>query len=323
MAKIFVTRQLPGQALEALAQEHDVQIFPEPRPITEKELYEGIKDAEVLISLLTDRIDSKAIQAGPNLKIIANYAVGYNNIDVDWATAFDIAVLNTPGVLTDASADLAFGLLLAAARRIPEGDRFIRKGQWKGWDPSLLLGPHVSGKTLGILGMGRIGQAVAKRAIGFGMKLLYSNQRQLPAGIERELGAEFVTVNDLLTQSDFVSLHCPLTPETKHLINRKSLAQMKPGAILINTARGAVVDEDALVETLQSGHLFAAGLDVYEDEPNVHPGLLAHPQVVLAPHLGSATQETRNEMASLLVRGIQALFKNKVPNNLINPEIIK
>lgn len=322
MANIFVTRKLPGTALDRLTEQHKVDIFPESRPISTDELKAGIQHADVLICLLTDSIDAKIISAGSHLKIIANYAVGYNNIDVDWATLRNIAVLNTPGVLTEASADMTFALLLAAARRVQEGDQLIRKGQWCGWEPEQLLGLQVSGKTLGIVGMGRIGVAVAQRAKGFGLRIVYNNPQPLPSGQERDLGAKYVSLAELLAQSDFVSLHCPLTPNTRHLINANTLAQMKQGAILINTARGAIVDETALVHALKNKHLFAAALDVFESEPRVRDALLEMPQVVLTPHLGSATVETRHEMAMTLVRGILMLFQKQIPHNIVNPEVL-
>ncbi|TNE49984.1 MAG: D-glycerate dehydrogenase [Deltaproteobacteria bacterium] len=321
MAKIFVTRELPGKALAQLRQHHDVLVHPGETSPTTDELKAGVKDADILICLLTDSIDQNIISAGSKLKIIGNYAVGTNNIDVDWATVNDIAVLNTPGVLTDASADMAFALLLATARRLGEADRFVRDGKWSGWDPTLLLGTQVTGKTLGIVGMGRIGIAMAQRAKGFGMRILYTNRQPVPAGLERDLGATFVELSGLIEKSDFVSLHCPLTPTTRHLFNAKVLSAMKPGSILINTARGPVVDEAALVEALENGPLRAAGLDVFEDEPNVHPKLKTLPNVLLAPHVGSATVETRSEMADLLVRGIQTLLRDEQPNNLVNPEV--
>lgn len=321
MAKIFATRPLPGDALDRLSHEHTVTVHPGDVSPTPEELIRGVKDADVLICLLTDKIDTSVISAGSSLKIVANYAVGTNNIDVDWATVSDVAVLNTPGVLTDASADMAFALLLATARRLGEADRFVREGKWQGWEPNLLLGTQVTGKTLGIVGMGRIGVAMAQRARGFGMQILYTNRQPVPAGLERDLGASFVELDELVQRSDFVSLHCPLTPKTRHMFNRKILSSMKQGSILINTARGPVVDEKALVEALEQGPLRAAGLDVFEDEPNVHPKLLTLPNVLLAPHVGSATHETRSEMANILVQGIQKVLNDEQPNNLVNPEV--
>lgn len=322
MARIFVTRPLPGDALQQLEAEHEVTVYPHDQPMPRSELLAAVAEIEVLICLLTDEIDQELMNAAPRLRIVANYAVGHNNINIDWATFKDIAVLNTPGVLTDASADLAFALLLAAARRVPESDRFVREGKWTGWSPTMLLGTEVTGKTLGLVGMGRIGQAMARRARGFEMPILYSNREPVQESIERELGATYVELDELLERSDFVSLHCPLTPKTKHLLNAKKLAKMKPGSILINTARGPIVDERALAQALKEGPLAAAGLDVFEDEPQVHPDLLAQDNVVLTPHTGSASREAREAMVELLVRGIQQIFSGGHPHNLLNPEVL-
>jgi glyoxylate reductase len=321
MARIFVTSQLPGDRLQELAAEHELTVFSEDRPITREELLAGVKDADVLISLLGHKIDKEVMKAGKNLKIIANYAVGTNNINVDWATLNDIVVLNTPDVLTDATADVAFGLLLATARRFGEGERMVRNKEWTGWAPQLLLGPQVTGKTLGIIGMGRIGQAMARRARGFEMNILYSNRNRVPVGVERELGADYVSVEELLEQSDFVSLHCPLTPDTHHLLDKAAFARMKKGSILINTARGPVVDEAAMVNALKSGHLFGAGLDVFEEEPTIHPELFEMENVVMLPHIGTASIESREEMVKLLVTGIQAVLKRQRPKNIVNPDV--
>ncbi len=324
MARIFVTRKLPGHALEEWAKErqHEITIFQEDRPISREELEKAIQETDILICLLSDKIDQELIEQAPHLKIIANYAVGYNNIDTDWATYKDIAILNTPDVLTDATADLAMALLLAAARRLPEGEKLIRRGEWQGWAPKLLLGLQVTGKRLGIIGLGRIGQAFAKRAKAFSMTITYHNRQRVPAGIERELGAQWLPLEELLSTSDIISLHCPLTPETHHLINAKTLSLMKKGTLLINTARGPIIDENALVEALQSEHLLAAGLDVYEKEPEIHPELLKLDNVVLAPHLGTSTTETRLKMVDLLIKGIDEILGFRYPTNLINPEIL-
>ena len=273
MARIFVTRKLPGNALSSLAKDHELTVFQEDRPITRQELEVAVRDIDILICLLSDKIDQPLIDKAPNLKIIANYAVGYNNIEMGWATVKDIGVLNTPDVLTDTTADLAMALLLATARRITEGERLVRRGEWTGWAPELLLGMQVTGKRLGIIGLGRIGQAVAKRACAFSMPIVYHNRQRLYAGLERDLGAQLLPLDELLATSDIVSIHCPLTPKTKHLLDAEKLKLMKKGAILINTARGPIVDENALVEALKSGALSAAGLDVYEEEPTIHPEL--------------------------------------------------
>lgn len=321
MARIFVTHPLPGDALAPLAEAHDLVIHDEDTPITREQLLAGVADADVLLCLLQDQIDKEVFKAGRKLKIVGNYAVGTNNINVDWATLKDIAVLNTPYVLTDASADMAFALLLSVARRLREGDQLVRSGQWTGWQPAQMLGTQVSGKTLGIVGMGRIGQALARRALAFNMRILYHNRHPLPIGLEREFGTTRLPLNELLQQSDFVSLHCPLTPQTKHLIDQEALDLMPSHAFLINTARGPVVDEQALVDALKSGSIAGAGLDVYEEEPQVHPDLCTLENVVLTPHLGSATHETRAAMARILVNGVLSLLNGQRPPNLINPEV--
>ncbi len=322
MSKIFATYPLPGPSFQELKELYELTVHPGPYPISREKLLEGVKEAEILICLLTEKIDREILEGAPNLKVIANYAVGYDNIDLTWATVYDIAVLNTPDVLTDATADLTFSLLLAAARNLNRGEQLIRSGKWNGWRPDLLLGTEVSGKTLGIIGMGRIGRAVARRAKGFSMKILYYSRSQLPPGLERDLGIEFIPLEELLQRSDFVSLHCPLTPETHHLLDREKLALMKRDAILINTARGAIVEEEALLESLKSGKLAAAALDVFENEPSINPKLLELPNLVLTPHLGSATVEARERMTEVLVRGIQALLRGEKPHNIVNPEVL-
>lgn len=322
MAKIFATRELPGDALASLAETHDVHVFPEERAPSPEELRENLRDVDVLISMLCDQVDRQAIQRANRLKIIANYAVGTNNIDVDWATIKDIAVLHTPDVLTDCTADMAFALLLATARRLQEGGQLIRAQEWGEWQPDFMLGTRVSGKQLGIIGMGRIGLAVARRARAFSMRIVYHNRKPLAFGRSRELGATYVSLEELLQTSDFVSLHCPLTPQTHHLIDKNALEMMQPHAILINTSRGPVIDEAALVQALSENRLRAAGLDVFEEEPTVHPTLLTLKQVVLSPHLGSATRETRSEMATLLARGIEDTLRSRLPINILNPEVL-
>ncbi|MCB9641132.1 MAG: D-glycerate dehydrogenase [Myxococcales bacterium] len=323
MARIFATQALPGPAFLQLDETHDLSVFSEDRSPSKEEIIQGVQHAEVLISMISDDIDPAIMDAAPQLKIIANYAVGYNNINIDWATRRNIPVLHTPHVLTDASADLAFTLLVATARRVVECDQWLRAGQWQGWKPGLMLGTQITGKTLGIVGMGRIGQALARRARGFEMPILYTNPEQLPSSLEREFGARYVELEELLAQSDFVSLHCPLNPKTHHLINAERLQQMKQGAILINTARGPIVDEEALVHALLSGHIQGAGLDVFEQEPEVHPGLVESPKVILTPHIGSATEETRAQMSAVLVDGINTILQGKVPHNVVNSEVLR
>src|SRR5690554_1216766 len=323
MYSVFVTRKLPGQGLERLRDLCEVTVFPEDRNMTKEELLEIIPGQDAVITMLANPIDSEVIGAGQKLKVIANYAVGFNNIDLAAATARGIAVVNTPDVLTAASADFAWALLLATARRVVEGDALVRAGRFAGWAPELLLGVEVHSKTLGIVGAGRIGQAVAKRARGFAMRILYHNRTRLPEDVERELGLEYADLDALLKEADFVSLHCPLTPETRHLIGERELGLMKPTAVLINTARGPVVDEGALVQALREGRIYGAGLDVFENEPALHPGLAELPNVVLAPHIASAGRETRLQMVDLVVSDVLAVLKGQRPRNLVNPEIWK
>lgn len=311
MARVAVTSPLPGTALERLAQEHEVVIRNGP-PLSGSELADFVGDAEALICLLADRVTAELFASARNLQVVAVYAVGVNNVDLPAAFQAGVWVTNTPDVLTDATADLTMALLLAVTRRVVEGDRFVREGRFTGWTPDLLLGRGLTGKLLGIVGFGRIGQAVARRAQAFGMLVAYHSRRPHP-----EVGLPDVVfeprLDELLAQADVVSLHCPLTPETRHLLNRERLFRMKKGAFLVNAARGEVVDEAALVEALTSGHLAGAGLDVYEHEPQVHPGLLRLPNVVLLPHLGSATRETREAMADLVVDNVRAVLAGKPP----------
>lgn len=319
MVKILSTHPLPGAAFERLQAAHTVILLEDTE--RERGLEAELAEAEVLITQISLPITKALLDAAPKLRIIASYGVGTNHIAVEWATLREIPVLNTPNVLTDASADLAFGLLLSATRRITEGDRLIRAGGWQGSGPSFFLGPQVTGKTLGIVGMGRIGQAMARRARGFAMPILYHNRKRLSLSLEREYGATYLPLHELLAACDILSLHCPLTPDTRHLIRKETLALMKPTAVLVNTARGAVVCEEDLAEALASKRLAAAGLDVFEDEPHPIPALLALPNVVLSPHIGSATFETRSAMTELLVSGIHDLLQGKIPLNVVNPEI--
>jgi glyoxylate reductase len=283
-------------------------------------LKDSVGKADAILCLLTDTIDSAVIDSASNLKIIANYAVGFNNIDVTACTQRGIAVTNTPGVLTEATADMAMALMLAVAKRIVEADAFIRKGLFRGWDPMLFPGADLNGRTLGIIGAGRIGKAVARRAFGFEMRILYTDPKKIP-DIESKFNATRVDLEDLLHSSDFVTLHVPLDDTTHHLIDAHRLAMMKSGAILINTSRGPVVDEQALLEALKQKHLGGAGLDVYEMEPELTPGLTDLPNTVLLPHIASATVETRNKMARMAAENIIAISKNMRPPNLVNPEI--
>lgn len=323
MYNVYVTRKLPGRGLEQLRSACAVTVFPEDRNMTKDELLEVIPQQDAVITMLDNPVDAEVIAAGVNLKAIANYAVGFNNIDVAAATARGIAVINTPDVLTNATADFAWALLLAAARRVVEGDALVRRGEFKGWAPELLIGVEIYGKTLGIIGAGRIGQAMARRALGFGMRVLYHNRKRLPEAVEKELNLTYASLGDLLKEADFISLHCPLTPDTRHLIGAAELDLMKPTAVLVNTARGPVIDEAALVRALREQRIFGAGLDVFEEEPALHPGLAELPNVVLAPHIGSAARETRLRMVDMVVSDVLAVLQGQRPRNLVNPEILE
>lgn len=324
MAKrVYVTRRIPQVGLDVLTQAgFEVEVSPHDRVLTREELLLAVQGRDALLPLLTDGIDASVLDAATGVQIIANYAVGYNNIDISEATRRGIAVTNTPGVLTDATADIAWALLMSAARRIVESDRFTRDRKFECWAPMLFLGADIAGRTLGIVGAGRIGTAVAERAKGFRMKILYCNHHSNPE-FEAKFHAEFRSLDDLLKESDFVSLHCPLTPETRHLIGARELSLMQPHAILINTARGPVVDEAALVTALKEKRIAAAGMDVYEEEPVIHPGLFELENAVLLPHIGSATIETRGKMATIAAQNIVAYFNGQKPPTLVNPEVWK
>ena len=315
--KVFITRRIPEDGIALLRKENiEIEIFPYERPPTKEEIIQGIRDADALISLLTDKIDREVIDSASNLKVIGNYAVGYNNIDVKYAKKKGIMVVNTPGVLTDATADLTLALLLSAARRVVEGGNFMRHGKFNGWAPMLLLGKDVWGATIGIIGAGRIGQAVARRARGFNMKILYYSRRK-KINFEEETGAEFVPLETLLRAADFVTIHTPLTKETYHLLGEREFKMMKDGAILINTSRGEVIDESALLNALKSGKLFAAGLDVFHNEPDVNPELFKLPNVVLTPHIGSATERTRRKMAIMVCSDVLRVLHGEEPENRV------
>ena len=316
MPKILVTRTLPGDALTRLSRQVELDVWTEDAAMPRSEIVKRIADCDGLLCLLTDRIDGAVLTAAPKLKIIANYAVGYDNIDLSAARERGIIVTNTPGVLTDATADLAWTLLMAAARQAPAGDRLVRGGRWTGWDPNMLLGSNVFGQTLGIIGAGRIGTAVALRSRGFEMPVVYASRRPNEL-LEDALSARRVELDELLTLSDFVSLHLPLTDATRHLIGARELSLMKPGAILINTARGPIVDEAALAQALKNGPLAAAGLDVFENEPAVHSELLGLENAVLLPHLGSATFATRSRMADIAVDGLIEWLAGRIPANAV------
>ncbi|MEM3607725.1 MAG: glyoxylate reductase [Candidatus Bathyarchaeia archaeon] len=321
--KVLVTRRIPEAGLEILERSCELEVRDSRLPPSKEELTSLIGDVDGLICLLTDRIDGDVIAAGEELRVISSYSAGVDHIDVDAATKAGIYVTNTPDVLTDATADHAWALLMAAARRIVEADKYVRSGRWReGWDPLLLLGAPIWDKTIGFIGFGRIGVAAARRAKGFQMRILYYSRRRIPIDLERELSAEYRPLEDLLREADFVSLHVPLTPETRHLINRERLRLMKPTAILINTSRGGVVDQEDLVEALREGWIAAAGLDVFEDEP-VKPGdpLLSLENVVLTPHIGSATREARTRMAVMAAENLLSVLRGVEPRHLVNPEV--
>lgn len=319
--RIYVTRALPQAGLDLLAGEYDVEVNPHDRAATREELLAGIKGKDALLSLLTDTIDAEVMDAEPRLKVIANYAVGFNNIDVATATERGILVTNTPGVLTETTADLAFALLMACARRVVEADGFMRAGKYKGWGPMLFLGSDVHGKTLGLVGFGRIGQAMAQRALGFGMKILYNDTKRAPEELEKAYYAKFRDLPDLLRESDFVSLHVPLMESTHHLISHAHFELMKRTAILINTSRGPVVDEKALVKAVKDGVIAGAGLDVFEREPQFEQGLEKLANVVMVPHIASASVETRTKMATMAAENACAAIRGEMPPNIVNADV--
>ncbi len=321
--KILVTGNLPSTILEMLRHDCEVTCHSADRPMNRNDLVKNVAGTDGLLSMITDRIDSEVFDAAPRLRVVANMGVGYNNIDIREATKRSILVTNTPGVLTDATADLTFALVLAVARRVIEGDKMVREGRFRFWAPFHFLGAEVSSKTIGIIGMGRIGQAVAQRARGFKMRIIYFNRKRLPPLEETAIKAEYADLMTLLKVSDFVSLHVPYTEETNHLINAKALDAMKPGAFLINTSRGPVVDEKALLAALRGKKIAGAGLDVYEHEPELTPGLTELDQVVLLPHVGSATLETRTQMAGMAAENLLAGLRHEKPPHLVNPDVLK
>lgn len=318
--KIVVTRQIPDAGLKLLNKHFLVELNRIDRDLSPAELQGKLEGAFGVVAMLGNRFDARVISGLDELRVISNFAVGYNNVDVEAATEKGIAVTNTPGVLTNATADMTFGLLLAAARRIAEGDRLVRAEKFKGWTPMLMLGREVSGNTIGVVGAGRIGTAVARRSRGFGMKILYFS-RQRNREIE-SIGGRAVDLKSLLKESDFISLNVPLNAETGGMIGKKEIALMKPTAILINTARGEVVDEPALISALKSRKIAGAGLDVYANEPKVRKEFLKLDNVVLAPHLGSATFETRSKMSELAALNAIAILKGRRPPAIVNPEVL-
>ena len=322
--KVYVPRRLPQEGLDLLAASCDVEVNPEDRPLTRAELLAAVADAEGVIGLLTERIDAAFLDAAPKLRGYANYAVGFDNIDVAEATRRGIPVSNTPDVLTMATAELAWTLLLAAARRVVETDAVMRSGSWTGWGPLQFLGADVTGRTLGLVGAGRIGTAMARMSRGFDMPVLYtSSPGRRNEILERELKAELVPFEELLARSDFVSVHTPLTPSTRHLFRAETLRLMKPTAILVNTARGPVVKEDDLAAALRQGVIAGAGLDVYENEPRLAQGLAELKNVVLLPHVGSATFAARRDMALLAARNLLAMLLGGTPPTCLNPDVLR
>lgn len=319
--KIFLTRPIPPASMELLKQEAELTYNPDDRVLSREELIAGMAGQDALLCTLMDGIDGELLDTNPNLKIVANYAVGYNNIDVAAASARNIPVTNTPGVLTDSTADMAWALMFTIGRRVLEGDQLVRSRKWQGWGPMQLLGQDITGATLGLIGFGRIGKAMVQRAKGFDMKVVYWNRTRLSEAEETEMGISYASREEVLAQADFVSLHVALTPDTTHLIGAAEFAAMKSTAYLINTARGPVVDEKALVAALKSGSIGGAGLDVFEKEPILEPELYDLANVVIPPHLGSATIGTRTKMGNMAAENCFAACRGDRPPNLVNPEI--
>ena len=321
--KVLVTRKIYERPLQLLREAAEVTINLEERSLSEAEIIAQVPGKIGILSMGGDPMNARVFEAGKDLKIVANNAVGFNNIDVAAATRFKIAATNTPDVLTDTTADLAFALILGVARRIVEGDRYVRGGKWVGWKPDLMIGLDVHGKNLGIVGLGRIGSAVSRRAQGFGMKIAYYDIRRLDPAIEQHHQLQFMPLRELLKSSDFVTLHVPLDASTRHMIGRKELQLMKKTAFVINASRGPVIDEQALVEALRSGWIAGAGLDVFEAEPKVSPELMEMNNTLLLPHIGSATDETREKMVTTAVNNILAVIRGEVPPTILNPEIYR
>ncbi len=315
--KIFVTRAIPASGLEALAELGTVETAPQDAPIGREELLIGVAKATALVSMLTDTVDDALLEAAPHLKVVANYAAGTNNIDLAACARRGILVTNTPGVLSVATAELTLALILDVCRGLTRGEAALRAGEFPGWGPLYRLGQGLQGLTLGLVGFGSIGQELARMVFPLGLRVVYTQRHRLEARREAALGAEYRSLEELVAESDIVSLHCPLNPSTHHLFDAQRMAKMKPGSVLINTARGPVIDEGALVQALQVGPLVAAGLDVYEKEPKVHPGLLSLPNVVLLPHLGSATVQAREAMAGLVAQNVAAVFAGQTPPTLV------
>ncbi|WP_312560807.1 D-glycerate dehydrogenase [Anaerospora sp.] len=322
-ASVYVTRLIPEENIAELRKHFDVEVNPDDRALSKEELKVKLKGKNAVVSLLTDIIDGEVLDAaGSQLKIVANYAVGFNNFDLAAATERGVILTNTPGVLDEATATLTFTLLLAMARRIPEADKFVRDGKWQGWAPMFFIGLDVDKKTLGIAGLGRIGQNVARKAKGFDMKIIYTDVRRNEE-FEKEVGATYVDKETLLKESDFLTLHVPLLPETHHYISETELKMMKPTAVLINASRGPVVDEAALVKALQTKEIWGAALDVFEAEPRIAPGLSDLDNVVIVPHIASATMDTRLKMGAIAVGNIIKVLNGQEPDTCVNPAVLK
>ncbi len=321
--RVFVSRVIPDEGLAPIRAACDVSVWEDELPPPRAELLAAVRGCDGIVTLLTDRVDDELLDAaGPGLKVVSNYAVGYDNIDVAAVTRRGIPAGNTPGVLTETTADLAFALLMAAARRLPEGDRYVRDGKWKTWGPLLLLGPDVHGATIGIVGFGRIGQAMARRARGFGMRVLYQDLHRVDAATEAELGATYAPLEAMLPQADFVSLHTNLTPETRGLIDAEKLSWMKPTAVLVNTSRGPVIDHAALAAALRSGQIFAAALDVTDPEPiPMDDPLVGLDNCLIVPHIASASRATRAKMAEMAAANLLAGIRGERLPTPINPEV--
>jgi glyoxylate reductase len=320
--KVFATHQLFDEARQILDTNCDVEYWPNDERPPREEVLRRVKDKYGLVCLLTEKVNDELLRVALKLRIAANVAVGYDNIDVDVCTKRGVVATNTPGVLDETTADFAWTLMMAVARRLSEGEQLARSGNWKGWNLDQLCGADIWGKTLGLVGFGRIGRAVARRALGFDMKVIYTDAVNASAEVEKSLNAEFRDMNTLLAESDFISLHVPLMPETRGLFDAPKFYRMKPTAFLINTSRGPVVEEAALVAALEANKIAGAALDVYENEPFIHPGL-KRPNVVLAPHLASASLETRTKMAVMAANNVVALFKGQMPPNMLNPAVLR
>ena len=319
--RVLITHKLADEAVDVARQSCDVHFTPLDHPLDAAALRQAVAGMDGLISVVTDTIDRALLEAGPGLKVVANVAAGYDNVDVPAATRHGVVVTNTPGVVTESTADLTWGLLFAIGRRVPEADRYVRAGKWKEWRLMVLLGHDVHGSTLGIIGMGGIGQAVARRAAGFGMTILYHNRRRLPQDLETQLGATWVELDELLRKADFVSVHTPLNAATRHLIGERELRLMKPTSYLINTSRGPVVDEEAVTRALQDRWIAGAGLDVFEREPDVPQALKDLENVVLLPHIGSASVASRTRMAVMAAQSAVAVVHGRRPPHVVNPEV--